>query len=481
MINRRAIAAFAVLCVTALAGPAQARAQYPYTLVDPGTFGGASSSPSVGVELTPSGVLLGSADTTIPDFDSPSSNPFVAPDPDLTHAFAWRAGRLEDLGALPGNNSSAIVEMNGNGLGVGASETSVVDPFTGSPAIHAVTFKDGRVQDLGTLPGGTESLASAVNSSGQVAGISLSGPPDPLFQFHTIGLPMGSPVRAFIWQDGVMRDLGTLGGPDATVANLNAQGQVAGSSETDSTPNSSTGLATIHPFVWQNGHMQDLGTLGGTLATAAWMNDAGEVVGTSSLAGDNAADPFLWTGTKMIDLGGFGGGYGQAMWINAQGDVAGFSFTTAGNSDGFLWRNGKLIDLPPVPGAVDAFPQSVNNLDQVVGETDDANGNPIIAALWAGGRTYDLNTLIAPSRLQLVSAGYIDEKGDIVVFGLLPDGSQREYLLIRNPSVPLPASTVASPRRTATRPGFSALLDRLPYRSGPPSIGTRRIGIAHWL
>jgi probable HAF family extracellular repeat protein len=476
VINRRAIFAFAFFCVIALAGPAQARAQYPYTLIDPGTFGGSSSGPSVGIELTPNGVLLGSADTTIPDSDSPSSNPFVAPDPDLTHAFAWRAGRLEDLGALPGNNSSAIVEMNGNGLGVGASETSVVDPFTGSPAIHAVTFKDGRVQDLGTLPGGTESLASAVNSSGQVAGVSLSGPPDPLFQFPTIGLPMGSPLRAFIWQDGVMRDLGTLGGPDATVANLNAQGQIAGSSETDSTPNSSTGLATIHPFVWQNGHMRDLGTLGGTLATAAWMNDAGEVVGTSSLAGDNTADPFLWTGTKMIDLGGFGGGYGQAMWINGQGDVTGFSSTTAGNADGFLWRDGKLIDLPPVPGTVDAFPQSVNNLDQVVGETDVSPNTPIIAALWTGGRTYDLNTLIAPSSLQLVSAGYIDEKGDIVGFGILPDGSQREYLLIRNPTAPLPAtSNAARAQGTATLSGSGLLLHRLPYRGGLPSIGIRRI------
>jgi probable HAF family extracellular repeat protein len=273
---------------------------------------------------------------------------------------------------------------------------------------------------------------------------------------------LGSPVRTFIWQNGVMRDIGTLGGPDATMASLNAQGQIAGSSTTDSTPHAATGgLATIHPFIWQNGVMRDLGTLGGTVAAAVSMNDAGEVVGNSNLAGDNSADPFLWNGTKMIDLGGFGGGFGQAQWINQRGDVAGFSFTTSGTADGFLWRNGKLIDLPPLPGSVNAFPQEVNNLDQVVGETDDANGNPIVAALWAGGRTYDLNTLIAPSSLRLVSAGYIDEKGDIVGFGLLPDGTQREYLLIRNPSVPLPAtSTRASAQRRATRPGFGPLLGR---------------------
>lgn len=452
----------AVLSAFVLLAQAQAQS-YPYTLIDPGTFGGPSSGSNGGAELTPNGVLLGSADTTIPH--SPSSNPFVPPDPYVFHGFAWRAGTLQDLGALPGNNNSSVNEMNANGFGVGGSETSVVDPFTGSPGIHAVIFHDGHVQDIGALPGGTESEATVVNDAGQVAGFSVSGPPDAFAQLFTIGLPMGSPVRAFLWQNGVMRDIGTLGGSDAAIADLNASGQIAGSSSTDSTP-----FAPVHPFLWQNGHMRDLGTLGGTLATAAWMNDRGEVVGVSNLAGDNSADPFLWNGTKLIDLGGFGGGYGQAQWINQRGDVAGFSFTTLGNSDGFLWRNGKLIDLPPVPGSVNAFPQGVNNLDQVVGETDDATFTPIIAALWAKGLTYDLNTLIAPSNLQLASAGYIDDKGDIVGYGFLPDGTEREYLLIRNPSMPLPAtSTAAGPLRTPGQDnvsGFGLLPPRLAQLGG---------------
>jgi probable HAF family extracellular repeat protein len=196
--------------------------------------------------------------------------------------------------------------------------------------------------------------------------------------------------------------------------------------------------------------MRDLGTLGGTLASVSGMNDRGEVIGMSNVAGDVCCDPFLWNGTRMIDLGGFGGGFGGTNWINEHGDVVGASVSNSGNFDGFLWRNGKLIDLPPVPGTVHAFPQNVNELDQVVGETDNADFTPIVAALWAGGRTYDLNTLIAPSSLQLASADYIDNKGDIVGFGFLPDGSQREFLLVRNPSVPLRAtSTTARPLRAA--------------------------------
>jgi hypothetical protein len=88
--------------------------------VDPGTFGGPQSFLNLpAVPLTSSGALLGSADTSTHDADYPKCNPFMVRFPDryLTHAFEWRSGRLRDLGALPGNNSSAIFEVNWPGLG----------------------------------------------------------------------------------------------------------------------------------------------------------------------------------------------------------------------------------------------------------------------------------------------------------------------------------------------------------------------------
>jgi len=417
-------------------GPAQAASRYPYTLVDPGTFGGPQDYLNLpAVPLTPNGMLLGSADTTTPDASYPNVNPFTIefPDGNLAHAFEWQNGHLGDLGALPGNNSSAVFEVNGSGVGVGASETTVTDPYTGWPAEHATMFTGGKVTDLGTLPAGYESQANDINDRGQVSGFASNGTPDPYSFFS-----WGTQARSFIWHNGVMRDIGTLGGPDAVSTTLNARGQITGQSYTNATANPATGVPTLDPFLWQNGHMRDLGTLGGTFAMASWLNNAGQVVGVSDLAGDQTAHPFLWKNGHMIDLGTLGGTFAMANWINSPGDVVGFSLTADQAFHGFLWRHGTMTDLPPVGGAPWAFANAVNDRGQVVGNARDTQFNELIAVLWAGGRGYDLNTLVAPNPLQMVTAEYINNQGDIVGGGVLPNGDRRIFLLIRNPSVPLP-------------------------------------------
>lgn len=408
------------------AGPAQAGHTRPegpqYIAIDVGTFGGPNSElDGPAVQITNDGTVLGTANTTITDNDYPSSNPFLGdPSPVLRHGFSWKDGHLRDLGALPGNNSSAVFEMNARGVGAGISETGAFDTRNGYPAEHAVLFTRHAVADLGTLPGGIESQAVAINDRGQVAGFGDNGIPDP---YSMLGFT--TQTRAFIWQNGAMRDLGTLGGPDAITTTLNARGQIAGDSYTDTMPNPATGSLTSHPFLWTAGHMRDLGTLGGTQSGTTWLNSSGQVVGQGNLAGDQTAHPFLWDGRRLRDLGTLGGDFGTASHINDAGHITGLS-TPPGNTTvhAFLWKNGTMTDLTGADNSQCTYAEAINERDQVVGGTCDGS-----ALLWSGGRQFDLNDLAGTTDIHLTEADYINDRGQITAMGTLPNGNRHVFML----------------------------------------------------
>jgi probable HAF family extracellular repeat protein len=138
------------------------------------------------------------------------------------------------------------------------------------------------------------------------------------FGLGCFGVPQQG--RAFIWQNGVMQDLGTLGGPDSSAFLLNQRGQVAGWALLNSIPNPTTGIPTQHPFVWENGVMKDLGTIRGTAAFEInKLNSRGQVVGGMNVLGDQSFHPFLWDSQLLNDLGTLGGNFGNATWLNEAG------------------------------------------------------------------------------------------------------------------------------------------------------------------
>lgn len=305
------------------AGRQHKKEHHRYKLIDLGTFGGPSSYFNTLHDVAPfvpalayffnnaqtvnqRGISAGWTDTSAPD-------PYPAfcfnPDCFVSHGFLWRDGLLTDLGPLAPGWSSAATWINDNGQAVGLSENGLIDPLTGLPEVRGVLWDNGQIIDLGTL-GGNASLALGVNEDGQVAGLALNAIPDPfsVYDFLIYGSSQGTQTRAVLWHDGVMQDLGTLGGPDAYAAYINERGQVAGSSYTNSTPNPITHLPTFHPFLWdKEAGMQDLGSLGGTVTQqVVGPNERGQVVGATTLAGDSTFHPFLWDGKKLIDLGTLG-------------------------------------------------------------------------------------------------------------------------------------------------------------------------------
>ena len=156
-----AVGAMAALLVgSALPASVAAQEHHHYKLIDVGTFGGPQSFVHENAEVvTNHGTLVGDADTSTSDPNFPNSCLLCAQDPFIFHAFQWRDGVLTDLRALPGANSSSAFWTSNSGLAVGFSEDGSVDPLLGIPAVHAVLWRDGHIEDLGTLEGGYESVA----------------------------------------------------------------------------------------------------------------------------------------------------------------------------------------------------------------------------------------------------------------------------------------------------------------------------------
>jgi probable HAF family extracellular repeat protein len=416
----------AIALFTALAIPVQLAAQQTrYKFIDIGTFGGPNSFSFFGDarSLNNAGTLVGQADTSIPDPNYGNPNPLVDPDPFIQHGFLWSKGELVDLGALPGTNSSEVSWINDAGVPAGVSTTGELDPITGFPIAHAVVWVKGQIFDLGTLSGGYESGATAINDKGQIAGIASNLAPDEnsLFELRT-------QTRAFVWEHGVMQDLGTLGGTDAAALLMNNRGQIAGFSYDAS-------LALV-PFFWEKGEMQAVGGFGGSVGIPAWLNNRGQVVGLSLLSGDSTAHPFLWSRAEgLIDLGTLGGSFGSANWVNEDGEVAGAA-TTQGDATvvAFIWKNGLMTSLGTLGDDPCSVAININSKGQVVGSSvteTDCGSDSGRAFLWDQGTMIDLNAFVPPgSNLTLTQGAYINNHAEILAIGVLPNGDPRSVLLV---------------------------------------------------
>ena len=289
------------------------------------------------------------------------------------------------------------------------------------------------VKDLGSL-GGSGGVAEGISNRGWVVGdANLAG---------------DQSEHAFLWRDGVMTDLGALGG-------LNSQeqwpvkdnrGLIVGAAETSVMDpftedfcgfdtNSGvppTGLICLG-FLWHEEVMTALPTLGGNNAQALGVNNRGQVVGMAEtgIQDANCAAPqvfdveaVVWGPQKGVihELPPLPGDASSwATGINDGEQVVGLSgncvspnFNAPGATvpqHGVIWENGAAMDLGNLGGTLSTFPWAINSKGQAVGQAYIAGDVYIHTFLWEKGVIKDLGVIPG----DVISGAFgLNDRGEVV-------------------------------------------------------------------
>lgn len=323
------------------------------------------------------------------------------------------------LGSLVEGGGSQAADINAVGQVVGRA-------YAGMGTEHAFLWQNGVMTDLGTL-GGAASQAFGINDAGKVVGVSSLASDWTAYRAFMVTPEdtdgNGTPDRWFRDSnaDGandLMQNLGTLGGgsPVSYALDVNNLGQVVGMSQSWSSQSWSSQSTVTRAFLWQNGMMSDQGTLGGNYRVARAINDAGQITGVYSEPNGNAHTVLRANGVTT-DLGpSYGSG---ATDINAKGQLVDsysglprlWTPTVPNSSTGTFTGLGLLPLIWLEEGGAYADPAGMNDTGHVVGTQTDFYGNEASSGeayrgvLWADG-------VVEPLPLEFALA--INDLGQIV-------------------------------------------------------------------
>ncbi len=262
--------------------------------------------------------------------------------------------------------------------------------------VTAGLAQEASLQWLSPLPSGSWSLAKAVNDQAQVVGIATNA---------------SDQRRAVRWQNGIVEDLGTLGGMTANAYGISADGQAVAGVSADSNE-------AFRAFRWSAGVMTDLGTLGGDFSMAQAISADGRVVVGGATNAQGYPRAFRWTAqTGMVDIGTLGGTSAYAYTVDATGEtIAGYSLTAEGHLRAFRWRAGHGMEALGTLGGESSEAYAISTDGQViVGIADTASGQSSFAFRWTE-RTgmQPIHPLDAPNII--LSAAYgVNADGTVIV------------------------------------------------------------------
>jgi probable HAF family extracellular repeat protein len=260
----------------------------------------------------------------------------------------FAAYSITDLGTLGGTESFAYA-INDRGHIVGSSRVA------GNTETHGFLFGSGRMTDLNPLNSGEIQTVgpSDINNHGAVAS----------------GLVRDGIYTAAVLDSrtGQITSLGSLGGVafgsfNGTATSVNDFGEAVGYSYVDD--------LNRHAFLYKNGLMRDLGSLGGYSAALS-INNAGDIVGFSAESPFGVAHPMLYRNGTMSAINPFGdpSNEGIAWKLNDRGVVVGEAMNGP-STNGFIYFKGAVTNIGTFPGGRNSFAYAINSAAQVVGVAD---------------------------------------------------------------------------------------------------------------
>jgi uncharacterized membrane protein len=394
-------------------------------------------------------------------------------------AALWSRGVLSALANLPnanvGGGGSNANGINALGVVVGAADDGVINPRNGQPYDHAVRWDRGGVERLQELDGHA-SWANFITDQGVVIGYANNAVPDP----YTYA---GTQTRAVIWRGGVAQDLGTLGGTDsaAFAARRCHEGAsdpelltVIGTSSLDTMAGPPFGIPQTDAFIWSEGVMKDLGSLGGGFSTPSAINCRGQVAVISFDATNQHFQSFVWTDGRRVLLEPLQGHFVEAAALDDDTDVVGAVSDAADqNALAAIWGpSGQGRVLGAIGSDTGSIALDINSRGIVVGGSGMVSFSTAASYAHAfvarrEGAIEDLNTLIpASSPLTLHVAYAVNDRGEIAGLGTNAAGETHAFILVPNdggdePDLQPAARAVGAPGRAIRTGAFRRIGDGL--------------------